>query len=62
MKEKKRITKVFIHQDWLVCLSMIRRFIDEYNLVLISINLERLEDKNKQYFYEAEIEYELGVR
>ena len=62
MKENKRITKVFTHQDWLVCLSKIRRFVDDYNLVLVAINLERLKNEDNQYFYEAEIEYELGVR
>ena len=58
---KDKITKTFVDNEWLKCLAKIRRFIEEYDLELISINLEKIRTE-KGYIYEAEIEYKLGLR
>jgi len=59
---KNTVIKKFIDLDWLRCINKVRQFLDEYNLELISLNVERIQDKDKKIYYEAEIEYGLGVR
>ena len=51
------VKKEFRHSNWLVCINMIRKYLDEYNLELISIELKKEND-----YYVAKIEYGLGVR
>lgn len=55
------VKKTFSDLDWLMCISKIRQFIDEYNLELVNLNMKKI-DKDKKVYYEAEIEYGLGVR
>lgn len=59
---KNTITKTFSDLDWLMCINKVRKFLDEYNLELASLKMKRIKDKNKKIFYEAEVEYGLGVR
>ena len=51
------IKKEFKGNNWIECLSYVKRFIDDFNLELISIDLHKKED-----YYVAKVEYELGVR
>lgn len=56
------IKKTFSDLDWLMCISKIRQFIDEYNLELVNLKMKKITEKDKKVYYEAEIEYGLGVR
>lgn len=51
------VKKEFKSENWLKCIYLVRQFIDEYNLELISIELKKEND-----YYVAKIEYGLGVR
>lgn len=59
---KNTIIKKFTDLDWLRCISKVRQFLDEYNLELISLKMKQIRDKDKKIYYEAEVEYGLGVR
>ena len=56
------VKKTFSDLDWLRCISKARQFLDEYNLELISLKMKQIKDKDKKVYYEAEVEYGLGVR
>lgn len=51
------IKKEFIGTTWIEAISKVKRFIDEYNLELMSINLKKEKD-----VYIAILEYKLGIR
>lgn len=51
---KKLLKKTFADENYIRCLGKIRRFIDEYTLELISINLRK-----KENLYVANIQYDL---
>lgn len=51
------VKKEFRSENWLKCINLVRLFIDEYNLELISINLKKEKD-----VYIAMVEYKLGIR
>ena len=60
---KTLVTKTFIDLEWLKCIAKIKRFIEEYNLDLVSINIKKIKDQKKKLdYYEATIEYGLNVR
>ena len=59
---KNTIVKEFTDLDWLRCIAKVRQFLDEYNLELINLKMKRIVDKDKKIYYEAEVEYGLGVR
>ena len=56
-RETMKLKKEFSNESWLQCINLVRLFIDEYNLELISINLYK-----KENYYVANLEYDLGVR
>ena len=59
---KNTVIKKFSDLDWVRCVGKVRRFLDEYNLELISLSVVRIIDKDKKVYYEAKVEYGLGVR
>ena len=60
---KTLVTKTFVDLEWLKCIAKIKRFIEEYNLDLVSINIKKIKDQKKKLdYYEATIEYGLNVR
>lgn len=55
------ITKTFNDSDSLRCIGKAVRFINEYNLDLISMELTK-EFNNEKCYYEVKVVYKLGLR